>query len=206
MQPRTKRQKEVLDYIKQHIDKHGYEPSYQQIARGLRVASKAGIAKHIEALEKQGLISRIRENNSFRLELTNTKSLLDLICEIEWLEIPKDEEETEDFENKPLFIPKFMLGHNSPEVIKAFRVMDDSMADENIFEGDIALIKVRSYARDGDCVVALSIESKAIIANYYRVGADIELRPANDRFETIKLPADKIIIKGIFRGLLRPLI
>lgn len=205
MHPRTKRQKEVLEYIKQHIDKHGYEPSYQQIARGLRVSSKAGIAKHIEALEKQGLVSRIRENGTFRLELTKTKSLLDVICEIEWLEIPKDEEDREDFENKPLFIPKFMLGHNSPEVIKAFLVMDDSMADENIFEGDIALLKMRSYARDGDCVIALSFEGKAILANYYRVGADIELRPATERFETIKLPADKVIIKGIFRGLLRPL-
>jgi repressor LexA len=57
MQPRTRRQKEVLDFIKRYIEKHGYEPSYQQIARHLGVSSKAGIARHIESLENQGFLN-----------------------------------------------------------------------------------------------------------------------------------------------------
>jgi SOS-response transcriptional repressor LexA len=50
---RTRRQREVLDFIIRYIDNHGYEPSYQLIARELGVSSKAGIAKHIKALEEQ---------------------------------------------------------------------------------------------------------------------------------------------------------
>jgi repressor LexA len=205
MQPRTKRQKDVLDYIKQYIERHGYEPSYQQIARSLGVSSKAGIAKHIEALENQGLISRIRENGGFRLEINTKGSILEVICEIEWVDVPRDENIIEEWENKPLFVPKFLVGYNSPEVIQAFRVLDDSMSDEHIHEGDIALIKKRSYARDGDIIVALVEKKKAVLTQYFRVGANIELRSANDRFEPIILTADKIEIKGIFRGLLRPL-
>ena len=61
MQTRTRRQKEVLDFITRYIDSHGYEPSYQIIARHIGVSSKAGIAKHIRALEAQGCIARRSE-------------------------------------------------------------------------------------------------------------------------------------------------
>lgn len=206
MQPRSKRQKDVLDYIKKHIEKHGYEPSYQQIARQLGVASKAGIAKHIEALEKQGLVTRVRENGSFRLEVHATKSVLEMICEIEWLEYPKNDLQTEEWENKPLFVPRFLIGEYSPEKMRAFRASNDSMLDEQILEGDVVLIESREYARDGDIVVALLENNRAVLKQYFRLGANIELRPANERFEPIILPADKIEIKGIFRGLLRPLL
>ena len=46
MQPRTQRQKEILEYIARFIERHGYEPSYAQIARHFGVSSKATIAKH----------------------------------------------------------------------------------------------------------------------------------------------------------------
>ena len=69
MQPRTQRQKEILEYITRFIERHGYEPSYTQIARHFGVSSKATIAKHIEALEKRGLISRQRENGAFALSV-----------------------------------------------------------------------------------------------------------------------------------------
>jgi DNA-binding MarR family transcriptional regulator len=58
MQPRTQRQREILDYIQRFIERHGYEPSYAQIARHFGVSSKATIAKHIEALERIGYLRR----------------------------------------------------------------------------------------------------------------------------------------------------
>ena len=73
MQPRTQRQKEILDYIRRFIDRHGYEPSYAQIARHFGISSKATIAKHIEALEKRGLIARKHANGSFALSVNKEK-------------------------------------------------------------------------------------------------------------------------------------
>lgn len=205
MQTRTRRQKEVLDFITRYIENHGYEPSYQQIAWHLGVSSKAGIAKHIQALENQGLLSRRRENGSFNLEVCGTDSLSEAVCQIEWLEMPNAINFREDWEDEPLFIAKFLLGQYEPEKIRALRVPNDAMRDKNVLEGDIALIEKRSFVRDGDCVAAILENSRLVLKCFYRVGAFVELRPANERFETIRLTADKIQIQGVFRGLLRPL-
>ena len=204
MQPRTRRQKEVFDYIKEYVERHGYEPSYQLIARKLGVRSKAGIARHIEALEAQGLLSRKRENGSFWLDLKPVETLAAAVCEIEWLEIPKGENFVEEWESQPLFVPKFLLGYQEPERLRAFRVTNDSMFDEHICEGDVALIEKKSYARDGDIVVALA-NKRIVLKKFYREGSNVELRPANERYLIIRLPANKIEILGVYRGLIRPL-
>ena len=67
MLPRTQRQKEILDYITRFLERHGYEPSYAQIARHFGVKSRATIAKHIAALERRGLLKREHEDGSFAL-------------------------------------------------------------------------------------------------------------------------------------------
>jgi len=205
MQPRTRRQKEVLDFITRYIEKHGYEPSYQQIAWHLGVSSKAGIARHIESLENQGLLTRRRsENGAFNLELRSTNSVTEAVCGIEWLEVPKTQTLTEDWERETLFLPKCLLGFYTAEQVRAFRVRNDAMIEENICEGDVALVEKRAFARDGDIVVALTENKRAVLKHFFRSGAKIELRPANSSYVSIVLPADKISVLGIFRGLLRP--
>ena len=113
--PRTKRQREIFDYIKNFIENRGYEPSYQQIAKHFHIASKSAIAKHIVALEQQGLIFRTRENGSFSLQLASQRrsqngNSNEAVCEIEWLDVPASESDDEDFDNEPLFVPFLMLG------------------------------------------------------------------------------------------------
>ncbi|MDQ2746425.1 MAG: hypothetical protein M3T96_04095 [Acidobacteriota bacterium] len=206
MQARTRRQKEVFDYIKGYIERFGSEPSYQMIARELGVRSKAGIARHIKALETQGLLKRRRENGSFWIDFTQKDSLDQAVCEIEWLNAAQEENSVEEWENAPLFVPRFLLGFREPGCLRAWRVSDDAMREKHICEGDIALIEKRAYARDGN-IVAARIENKSLVLKqYFRLGADVELRSANEIYETIKFPANKIELLGIFRGLLRPLV
>ena len=85
MQPRTQRQREILDYITRFIERHGYEPSYAQIARHFGVSSKATIAKHIAALESRGLLSRRSEDGTFNLEVKVEDAPSDAICELQLL-------------------------------------------------------------------------------------------------------------------------
>lgn len=205
MQPRTKRQKDVLDYITHFIERHGYEPSYQQIARYLGVASKGGVAKHIEALENQGFISRKRENGNFKLELPAKNSLDEFVCEIKWLDVPNNESLLEEAENQPLFVPRFLIGHQTPESLRAFSVLNDSMIEEHICQGDIALVQEKSFARDGEVVVAVIENVKTVVKKFYRQGANVELRPANPDYISILLSADKISVRGILCGILRPM-
>ena len=207
MQARTRRQREILTYITEFIEKRGYEPSYQQIAKHFQIASKSAIAKHIAALEEQGLIARRRENGSFSLQV-NPKKLVnnDSVCAIEWLDVPQTNDFDESFENEILFVPEILLGRLQPEKVRAFLVPNDAMLDKQICEGDIVLIEEKLFPRDGDCIVAVIENSRAVLKNFYRDGAFVELRPSNDNYETIRLAADQIEIKGIYRGLLRPLI
>jgi len=202
MQPRTKRQKQVLKFLVEFIEEHGYEPSYQQIALHFNVKSKGGIARHIEALEKQGFILRKRDSSGFHLTLL--PEISDSVYKIEWLEIPQDFEK--DYEKPlPVFVPKVLFKNTPSKNTRVFRVSDDSMIDEHILEGDIALVEERKFARDRDCIVALIKGEIPVLRNFYRDGANIDLRSANVDFESINISADKIEILAVFRGLLRPL-
>jgi len=81
MLPRTQRQKEVLDYITQFLAKHGHQPSYAQIARHFGISSKATIAKHINALEKRGLINR-GHDEGFVIQVQNDEVPADAMCAV----------------------------------------------------------------------------------------------------------------------------
>jgi repressor LexA len=205
MLPRTQRQKEILDYITRFIARHGYEPSYAQIARHFGVSSKATIAKHIAALERRGLLSRRRDDGAFNLAVTIEDSPTDAICEVPLLGriaagAPIDAVE----DAQPISVPRFLLGRVRPERVYALRVKGDSMIDEHICDGDIALIENRTEARDGEIVVALVEGTRATLKRLYRFGAEVELRPANSQLAPMRLRAAQVTVQGIFRGLLRP--
>ncbi len=205
MLPRTQRQKEILDYITRFIARHGYEPSYAQIARHFNVSSKATIAKHIAALERRGLLSRRREDGAFNLAVTVEDSPTEAICEVPLLGriaagAPIDAVE----DAQPISVPRFLLGRVRPERVYALKVKGDSMIDEHICDGDIALIENRTEARDGEIVVALVEGTRATLKRLFRFGHEVELRPANSQLAPIRLRASQVTVQGIFRGLLRP--
>jgi repressor LexA len=199
MSARTQRQQEILDYITNFIERQGYKPSYQQIARHFRIKSKSAVSKHVKALEKQGLISRQTGNGTFGLTIPPEKNLTESVCCIPLLETLTEDE----YETETLFVPRFLLGAVMPERIYAFRVPNDSMIEEHICQGDIALIERKAFARDGECVVALIEENHPTLERFYDYGAEVELRPANAAFSTLRLPFEFVRICGVLRGLLR---
>jgi repressor LexA len=203
--PRTPRQKQILDYIVHYSSQRGHVPSYTQIARHLGVKSRATVAKHIAALEKRGLLERRDEEGSFALSVRIEDVPSDALCEVPMLgsiaagtpiEVVRDCE--------TISVPRFLLGRVRPERIYAVKVRGDSMIDEHICDGDIALIENRTEARDGEIVVAFVDGANATLKRIYRRGAEVELRPANSQLEPIRVPAHSVEIQGIFRGLLRP--
>lgn len=204
MHTRTRRQKDVLEYISRYITTHGHEPSYQVIARDLGLNSKAGIAKHIRSLEEQGLIKRKRVNGSFSLELCTNGNGASGVCEIDWIDAVCEDGRREDFETRPMVVPSFMLRPYEPHRMLAFRVCDNAMSARGIHENDIALVERRSFVRDGECIVATVKSKFAVLRNFYRAGSSIELRAVDDNYDVIKAPADKIEVNGIYRCLLRP--
>jgi repressor LexA len=205
MLPRTQRQKEVLDYIIRFTAKHGHEPSYAQIARNFGVSSKATIAKHISALEKRGLIKREHEPGRFTLAIKHEDTPANAMCEVPLVGriaagVPIDA--IEDIEM--ICVPRFLLGRVRPERIYALRVKGDSMIDEHICDGDIALVESRTEAREGEIVVALIDRARATLKRLFHFGDEVELRPSNAQLQPLRIHASRVEIQGIFRSLLRP--
>src|SRR5882724_9235202 len=192
MLPRTQRQKEILDYIVDFIQRRQYEPSYAQIANHFGVKSRATIAKHIAALERRGLLQRRDEEGAFALAVKVDELPSDALCAVPLLGriaagVPL--EVVQDAENSEMIaVPRFLLGRVRPDRIYAVRVKGDSMIDEPICDGDIALIENRTEARDGEIVVALVDGANATLKRIYRRGAEVELRPANSEVEPIRVP------------------
>jgi repressor LexA len=203
--PRTQRQKEVFDYLVQFLERRGYIPSYTQIAKHLGVKSRATVAKHIKALARLGLITIHGRDGSFTIDI-NQQAIppSDLFCEIPMAGFIAAGQPIELVpDGEMISVPRFMLGRVRPEQVYAARVQGDSMIDEHICDGDIALIENRPEAHDGEIVVALVDETYATLKRLYRHGAEVELRPSNSQLESIRVPARNVRIQGIFRGLLR---
>lgn len=207
MLPRTQRQKEILDYITRFLERHGYVPSYAQIARQFGVKSRATIAKHIAALERRGLLVREHEDGSFALNVKVEDKSGDSLCEVKLLgriAAGAPLEAVADDSDERIPVPRFLLGRVRPDRVYALKVKGDSMIDEHICDGDIALIENRTDARDGEIVVAIIEENQATLKRLYRRGANVELQPANSQLQPLTLPASQVRVQGIFRGLLRP--
>jgi repressor LexA len=201
--PRTQRQKEVFDYIVSFLERRGYIPTYTQIAKHLGVKSRATVAKHIKALERLGLISI--QDEPFAINIIQQQLPSSDFREIRIegriaaghpIEAVRDED--------MIAVPGFMLSKVRAGNVYALRVQGDSMIDEHICDGDIALIENRPEARDGEIVVALVDETHVTLKRLYRHGAEVELRAANPEVEPIRVPADQVCVQGIYRGLLRP--
>ena len=161
--------KQVLDYIIRFLERRGYIPTYAQIAQHLGVKSRATVAKHIKALERLGLITIRDENGSFRHQScrigTGAASrrpafVPELLCEVARGRIAAGQpiEVVEDDET--ISVPRFMLGRVRPEQVYALRIKGDSMIDEHICDGDIALIETsHRSSRWRDCGGALVDEN-----------------------------------------------
>jgi repressor LexA len=203
MQTRTRRQREVLEFISRYIDSHGFEPSYQLIARHLGISSKAAVAKHSKALEIQGLIKTRNESGQFCLELCRKLETDEPDDVVYWLD--HNGSNQDDSDQFPFPIPKILLGKVPADRIVAFRVPDSLMQGDNICEGDIALIERRAFPRDGEIVAATLHKSATIIRRFFRSGASVELRPSNGDDGSVVMNADKISVLGVYRGLMRPI-
>jgi repressor LexA len=206
MQPRTRRQKEIYDYITGFIDRQGYQPSYTQIAKFFRIKSKAGVFKHIAALEAQGFLKRhTKENGSFTLEILANKNLSESVCAVAYFDTLTEEilEEAGSF-GEMIYVPKFLIGDFPPENLFAFQVRDDSMIEVQIRENDIALFERRYFARSGEFVLCLVEKRRTVFGKYYDYGEEIEIQPMNERYEVEKFPVQDVIMGGVLRALLRP--
>ena len=201
----TKRQKEVLDFIANFVDEHGYCPSYDEIAKGLDLASLATVHKHISVLEGKNYLKR-GFNQSRSLELSaryvqeqrRTKAPAPEIPLLGRIAAGAPVEAVEQRET--LNFADFAGNGNT----FALEVRGNSMIDDHICDGDLILLEKVAQAHDGDIVVALVAGSETTLKRFYRESADtVRLQPANSELKPMFYPAGDVQIQGRLLAVLR---
>jgi repressor LexA len=201
----TKRQKQVLDFIGNFVDENGYCPSYEEIARGLELASLATVHKHISVLETKSYLKR-GFNQSRSLELTpkyvqEQRRVRPAVAEIPMLGRIAAGMPVEAVEQREVLNFADFAGDGNTF---ALEVRGNSMIDDHICDGDVILLERVTQARDGDIVVALVAGSETTLKRFYRESADtIRLQPANAALKPILVPARDVQIQGRLLAVLR---
>jgi repressor LexA len=201
----TKRQKQVLDFIANFVDENGYCPSYEEIARGLELASLATVHKHISVLETKSYLKRgFNQSRSLELSpkyLQDQRRTKPAAAEVPLLGRIAAGSPVESIEQRETlnFADFAGTGNNF-----ALEVRGNSMIDDHICDGDFILLERVAQARDGDIVVALVAGSETTLKRLYRETGDmIRLQPANSALKPIGVPARDVQIQGRLLAVLR---
>jgi repressor LexA len=202
----TKRQKEVLDFLVVFLNKHGYSPSFEEIARSLKLTSLATVHKHITTLERKGFVRR-GYNQSRSIEVTQLpKPVREQVLDRHTVELPlmgriaagRPLEAVEEHET--LSLGEFARSDKT----FALQVKGNSMIDDHILNGDYVVVEPTQVANPGEIVVALVGNDDATLKRFYREpGGKIRLQPANSDIAPLIVPAADVKIQGRVVGVLR---
>ena len=202
----TKRQKQVLDFVSHFIEDNGYSPSYEEIARGLNLASLATVHKHISTLETKQYLKR-GFNQSRSLDLgpkyiqEQRKHRQDTSLEVPLLGRIAAGAPVEAVEQRETVRFGDFLGN--PDVF-ALEVRGDSMIEDHICSGDLVLVEKASQAKDGDIVVALIEGAQTTLKRFYKEPGDrVRLQPANSSLQPIFVAGKDLAIQGRLLAVLR---
>ena len=196
----TKKQTEILEYIKSQILNKGYPPSVRDICTAVNLKSTSSVHAHLETLEKNGYIRRdptkpraieiIDDNfNLTRREVVNVPLIGQVAAGQPLLAV---ENITSYFPIPAEFIPK--------EEVFMLNVKGESMVNAGIYDGDQIIVKQQSTASNGEIVVAL-VDDSGTVKRFYKENGHIRLQPENDFMEPIIVDSCEIIGKVI--GLIR---
>ena len=204
----TKKQKELLDYIKIVNKEHGISPSYEEMKNKLSLKSKSGIHRIISALEERGFVKKLA-NKARAIEIVtsekNYTSKNENIAKV--VEIPlygKIAAGTpiEAISNISSFIstPDNMINKGEHY---ALEISGESMTGSGINDKDIAIIKRSSSATNGQIVVALVDKTEATLKKLKKTSSNIVLLPSNDLYQAQSYEPSRVQIQGILVGLMR---
>jgi repressor LexA len=199
VQPLTKRQREILDYLNDFINQHGYAPSLEEIGRRFNLSSLATGHKHLTHLQEKGFIKRAW-NRSRSVELIPTRvgqravelPLLGYVAAGLPIEAVASTE--------TIAVPDSLAGKRDSYVL---RVKGNSMIDEQIRDGDYVVVEDRKTAHNGEMVIALLGGSDVTLKKFYLEGSQVRLQPANPTMAPITVPASQVQVQGVVVGVMR---
>lgn len=192
----TKKQKDVLDYITDYVRENGYSPTQKEIQENFGFKSLGSVQDYIKYLTNGGYL--VNDPHSVR-------GLMPATVQQNTEEIPllgniAAGTPIEAIENANMIsVPTHMLGRGQHYALK---VKGESMIEEGILSGDIAIIKHQTQAENGQIVVAV-VDNETTLKRYYKKSKQIELHPANQTMKPIIIKDKECEIRGLLVGLIR---
>ena len=198
----SKKQEEILEYIKAQILERGFPPAVREICEAVHLKSTSSVHSHLETLEKNGYIRRDPTKpraieiiddtfNLTRRELVNVP----IIGRVAAGEPILAQENIENY----FPIPAEMMPNKQTFLLV---IKGESMVNIGIFDGDYVLVQEEHTAQNGDVVVAL-VDDGATVKTFYKEEGVIRLQPENDYMDAIIVKDVVILGKviGVFRFL-----
>ncbi|MGI8728355.1 MAG: transcriptional repressor LexA [Solirubrobacterales bacterium] len=196
----TKRQSEIYEFIKTHLDKTGYPPTVREIGAALGLHSPSTVHAHLAKLEKSGALRRDPSKpRAIELLVERAKRVVrpsvPLVGQVAAGQPILAEENIEE----ELEIPA-VIGAESGDY--ALRVKGDSMRDIGILENDYVVVHPSASADNGEVVVAM-IEDEATVKRFFREKDQVRLQPENSDYEPIIATEVDLLGKviGVFRSM-----
>lgn len=196
----SKKQLEILEYIKSEILRIGYPPAVREICEAVNLKSTSSVHSHLETLEKNGYIRRDPTKpraieiiddmfNLTRRELVSVP----IVGRVAAGEPILAQENIEDY----FPVPMEYISNNQAFMLK---VKGESMINAGILDGDFVLVEETHTASNGDTVVAL-IEDGATVKTFYKEDGFFRLQPENDTMDPIIVKEVAILgtVIGVFR-------
>jgi repressor LexA len=186
----TKRQAEILSFIKTHIQYSGFPPTISEIQGQFSFKSPNAVQEHLKALVRKGQIRRTP--NQWRgLELIISNKSMDEAVQYSTVSVPLIGRVTagllvlaeENFEGT-ISVDRSLVGRTTK--LFALHVKGDSMIKAGIYDGDIAIAQEQSVADNGDIVIAL-LGDEATVKRFYRKKKLIILQPENDVMQPLRV-------------------
>jgi repressor LexA len=190
----TSRQTQVLEFINQYLEDHGYPPTVREVAGHFGFRSPRAAHDHMKALERKGHL-RSKKGMPRTLEVLRSRGIpvLGRVAAGEPMLAVEEAEESLDLD------PAF-FGAGS---LFALRVKGESMIEAHIQEGDMVILRAQDKAEPGE-VVAVMLDDEVTLKQFFPRADTVELRPANQAMESIWLsPEAAPRILGVMRGLVR---
>lgn len=205
MKELTKRQNEILTYIKKYMVSHGYPPTIREIGAALGVSSPATIHAHLANLESKGFIKKEdTKNRAIELLVENEYAIKDEeVVSVPLLGKITAGSPIEAIERPDEYfsLPAYLIPNNKE--VFTLLVSGTSMINAGILDGDIVIVERRNSARNGEIVVAMTDENEVTLKTLYKESGYFRLQPENDTMDPIIL--DNVTILGKAIGLYRKL-
>lgn len=194
----TKKQKQVLDFIKSYITKYGYAPSLEEIQQNFKLASVSTSHYYIKKLQDAGFLNK-EHNQPRAVSTVGAKQMIEIpILGAIAAGKPIEAIETPD---ETITIAKDEIGKQGKHY--ALRVHGSSMVDEGIFDGDIVVIRKQDVVENGQTVVAVIDDNEATLKKLYRENGKFRLQPANPTLFPIY--RNEVEVRGVVVKIIRNL-